>query len=88
MDREAIRSMLLDFLEQETWERRENFADDVHLRSGLNLDSVDLLSVAMRVEQKLGISIQAQDFVGLETVGNLLDMLQTKLAARKQPKAA
>jgi acyl carrier protein len=88
MDRQALRDTLLDLLEQETWERPEQLTDDVNLKTGLKLDSVDLLSVALQAERKLGISIDSQDFGAVQTVGDLLDLLQTKLAAKPQSKAA
>jgi len=88
MDRQALRETLLDLLEQETWERPDNLTDDVNLRTGLKLDSVDLLSVALQAERKLGISIDSQDFGSIHTVGDLLDTLQAKLAAKPQTKAA
>ena len=65
MDRQALRETLLNLLEQETWERPENFADDLNLRTGLKLDSVDLLSVALHAERKLGISIGSQADCGI-----------------------
>jgi acyl carrier protein len=88
MDRQALRETLLDLLEQETWERPEQLNDDVNLRTGLKLDSVDLLSVALQAERKLGISIDSADFGSITTVGDLLDTLQAKLAAKSQSKAA
>jgi acyl carrier protein len=88
MDRQQLRETLLDVLEQETWERPENMADDVRIREGLKLDSVDLLSVTLRVETQLGISLDSRDFEKMTTVGDLLDVIQAKLAARSQSKAA
>jgi acyl carrier protein len=87
MDRQKLRETLLDVLEQETWERPQNLADDVRIREGLKLDSVDLLSVTLRVESQLGISLESRDFERVNTVGDLLDVLQAKLAAT-QKKAA
>lgn len=88
MDREQLRQKLLDILEQETWERPERFDDNVNIRNGLKLDSVDLLSVALRAETALGISLDSRDFEKIATVGHLLDALQAKLAARPGSKAA
>jgi acyl carrier protein len=88
MDRQTLRETLLDLLEQETWERPEQLTDDVNLRTGLKLDSVDLLSVALQAERKLGISIDSSDFGNVATVGDLLDLLQAKLAAKSASKAA
>ena len=88
MDRQQLRETLLDVLEQETWQRPDNLADDVKIREGLKLDSVDLLSVMLRVETQLGISLDSRDFEKVTTVGDLLDVLEAKLVARAQSKAA
>ena len=81
MDRQQLRETLLDVLEQETWERPANLADNVRIREGLKLDSVDLLSVMLRVETQLSISLDSRDFEKVNTVGDLLDVIQAKLAA-------
>ena len=88
MDRQQLRETLLDVLEQETWERPANLADDVKIREGLKLDSVDLLSVMLRVETQLNISLNSSDFEKVDTVGNLLDVIQTKLATGPVRKVA
>ena len=88
MDRQQLRETLLDVLEQETWERPSKLSDDVKIRVGLKLDSVDLLSVMLRVETQLKISLNSSDFEKVVTVGNLLDVIQAKLAAGPARKAA
>jgi acyl carrier protein len=88
MDRQQLRETLLDVLEQETWERPANLADNIRIREGLKLDSVDLLSVMLRVETQLGISLDSRDFEKVVTVGDLLDTIQAKLAAVSARKAA
>jgi acyl carrier protein len=88
MDRQQLRETLLDVLEQETWERPTNLADEVKIRDGLKLDSVDLLGVTLRVENQLGISLDARDFEKIVTVGDLLSAIEAKLAAADKRKAA
>jgi acyl carrier protein len=88
MDRQQLRETLLDVLEQETWERPTSLADNVKIREGLKLDSVDLLSVMLRVETQLAISLDSRDFEKVVTVGDLLDVIQAKLAANSSRKAA
>jgi acyl carrier protein len=87
MDRERLRTTLLELLEQETWERPEKFTDDVKIREGLKLDSVDLLGVMLRAESTLGVSLDSRDFDRISTVGDLLDTIVRKVAA-KAKKAA
>jgi acyl carrier protein len=88
MDRQQLRETLLDILEQETWERPAKLGDQVKIRDGLKLDSVDLLSVMLRVETQLHISLDSRDLEKLVTVGDLLDTMQVKLAAGPGRKAA
>jgi len=88
MDRQKLRETLLDVLEQETWERPANLSDDVKIRQGLKLDSVDLLSVMLRVETQLAISLNSRDFEKVVTVGDLLDVIQAKLAEMPTRKVA
>ena len=88
MDRQKLRQTLLDVLEQETWERPATLADDVKIREGLKLDSVDLLSVMLRVETQLKISLNSRDFEKVITVGDLLDVIQNKLKETATKKAA
>jgi acyl carrier protein len=80
MDRQTLRTKLLDIFEQETWERPENVTDETTIREGLKLDSVDVLSVALRLESDLGVRLDGSDFGHIHTVGNLLDTIQAKLA--------
>ncbi len=87
MDRQALRETLFELLEQETWESTANLTEETNLKVEMNLDSVDLLSVALQAEHRLNISIEADDFTGVTTLGDLLDLLQAKLAA-KSAKAA
>ena len=84
MDRQTLRTRLLDIFEQETWERPENLTDDMTIREGLNLDSVDVLSVALRLESELGVTLGSDDFGRIQTVGDLLDTIQAKLSAKSR----
>lgn len=88
MDRQTLRTKLLDIFEQETWERPENLTDEMTIREGLKLDSVDVLSVALRVESELGVTLGSDDFGRIHTVGDLLDTIQSKLASKSKAKAA
>jgi acyl carrier protein len=86
MDRQTLRTKLLEIFEQETWERPENLTDEMTIREGLKLDSVDVLSIALRLETDLGVTLGSDDFGHIQTVGDLLDKIQAKLAV--QSKAA
>jgi acyl carrier protein len=81
MDREALRRTLLEILESETWQKHEHLSDTANLRSELNLDSVDLISLVLRIQTDFNVDIGSKELEGIVTVGNLLDLLQTKVPA-------
>ena len=53
-----------------------SFADD------LDADSLDLVELVMALEEKLDISVPEEDLEGVETVGNALDLIASKVAAK------
>jgi acyl carrier protein len=81
MSRDDLRGTLAALLEEEMGETYD-LADDRDLRDGLRLDSVDVVGLVMRVEREYRIRLAMEDLQGVRTVGEMIDLLQTKLAAR------
>lgn len=54
---------------------------DQHLVEDLTLDSIRLLTLAAEVENRFRVSLDAGDEAGIETVGDLVDVLAVKLNA-------
>ncbi len=81
MDRDELRGVLAELLEETTGEPRPEIAEDQDLQEGLALDSVDMFSLIVEIQSKLRIKIASEELTGIQTVGDLLDLLQTKLAA-------
>lgn len=79
MDREAIRLTLINLLEDDTGERPEALRDEMHLRRDVGLDSVDLVSMISQVERKFRIRLSQEEMQGLETVGDVLTLLDNKM---------
>lgn len=52
----------------------------LRLVEDLQLDSIRLLSLAMAVEDHFQIALDADDEAGIVTVGDLLALIETKLA--------
>jgi acyl carrier protein len=64
-------------------------SDGKNLRTDLGLDSVDVVSIVSQVERRFRIRLSQQDLEKLVTVGDVLDLLQSKLnEAAAAPKAA
>jgi len=79
-DRGSIRNILIELLEADTGEKYPNLEDSAKLRDGLGLDSVDVVSIVSQIERQFRIRLSQQELEALVTVGDLLDLLQSKLA--------
>jgi acyl carrier protein len=88
MDRQELRRVLTELLEETTGEPRDEVAEEQDLQEGLGLDSVDMFSLIVEIQSKLKIKIASEDLATAATVGDLLDVLQAALAATAAPSAA
>jgi len=84
-DRESLRSTLVDLLEDEMGQAYELSDDAAALRTGLGLDSVDVVGLVMRVERQFRIRLAMEELMEVKTVGDLLDLILSKTAS--QPRA-
>jgi acyl carrier protein len=79
-DRETIRQTLIELLEADTGEKYADLDDSKNLRDELGLDSVDVVSIVSQIERRFRIRLTHQELEKLVTVGDVLNLLQTKLA--------
>ena len=84
MERTEIARILREMLAEETGEEYGELDDSTTLREGLQLDSVDMISLLLHMEVRLGIEVASQEFENVETIGALLDLLQTKLPPQSE----
>jgi acyl carrier protein len=84
MNREEIRRILADAFEVAKEEEvdPDTIQDDVRLREGLGIDSLDVMEVVFEIEERLRIKIGEQDMQGVETVGAVLEMVEKKLSEK------
>lgn len=80
MTRPEIRSALADLLENICGEPLPLPADDVNVREGLNLDSLDLIALAAEIYDHFGVVLEIADVSEVATVGSLVDVLHAKLS--------
>ena len=80
-DRTSVRKTLVELLEADTGEQFPDLDDSANLREGLGLDSVDVVSIVSQVERRFHIRLTHQELEKLVTVGDVLDLLEAKLAA-------
>ena len=81
LDRETIRQTLIELIEADTGEKFPDLDDGKNLRDELGLDSVDVVSIVSQIERRFRIRLTHQELETLVTVGDVLNLLETKLAA-------
>lgn len=88
MERSQLSAVVLDLLEKETGETYPAVEESTTLREGLNLDSLDMAGLVLHIESHFGIQIESELLDGIHSVGDLLDVLETKIAGTSVRKAA
>ena len=81
-------AVVLELLEKETGETYPAVEESTTLREGLNLDSLDMAGLVLHIESHFGIQIESELLDGIQSVGDLLNVLETKIAAKSLRKAA
>ena len=88
MNRQELSEIVHELLEKETGESYPVLIDTISLREGLNLDSLDMAGLVLHIESRFGIQIEKELLEKVTTIGNLLDVLQQKIAAKSAKQAA
>ncbi len=78
-EREKIRQTLVDLMESEIGEKFTDLTDGKKLREELGLDSVDVVSIVSQIERHFRIRLSQQDLEKLVCVGDLLNMIVSKV---------
>jgi len=79
MDRKELSAVVLELLEKETGETYPSVEESTTLREGLNLDSLDMAGLVLHIESRFGISVETELLDSIHSVGDLLNVLQTKI---------
>jgi acyl carrier protein len=88
MNRQELSAVVHELLEKETGETYPGLQESTSLRDSLNLDSLDMAGLVLHIESRFGIQIETELLEGIATVGDMLDVLERKLAAKADSKAA
>ena len=88
MERAKLSAVVLELLEKETGETYPAVEETTTLREGLNLDSLDMAGLILHIESHFGIQIESELLDGIQSVGDLLDVLETKIATKSVRRAA
>lgn len=78
MNREQVRGALKLIFEEETGQTVNVLGDDAVLAEDFALDSVDLVSLLMRVESHFQVRLTNAELTDSRTVGALIDLVSFK----------
>jgi len=85
LDRESIRRTLIELLEADKGEKFPELDDSKNLKEDLALDSLDVVSIVSQIERRFRIRLTHEELQTLVNVGDVLNLLQAKLAAAVPP---
>ena len=88
MTRQELSTVVHELLEKETGESYPGLQEATSLREGLNLDSLDMAGLVLHIESRFGIQVETELLEKVSTVGDLLNVLEQKIAAKAAKKAA
>jgi acyl carrier protein len=73
----ALKEVLVDKLKVEA----DTITEEANLFEDLGLDSIDLMTVVMAVEERFSIEVSDEELEDVSTLGQAADILSTKVGA-------
>ena len=79
---EELKSLMGEYMRDEDKIKLTTITDETDLFNDLNMDSIDMVDVVIKVENKYGIQIKSETISKLNTVGKCIDVTQERLAEK------
>ena len=82
-DADSIRQKIIDELLEASESELDasEIGPDTNLRDDLGLDSLQAVTVVMALEQEFEVEVDDEEIDGLQTVGDILELLASKTAS-------
>jgi acyl carrier protein len=81
---EDLKSLMGEYMHDRDKIKLATITDDTDFVNDLNMDSIDMVDVVIKAENKYGIEIKNETIAKLNTVGKCLDVVQERLSEKKQ----
>jgi acyl carrier protein len=82
MDRDEVLAALRDVAVEVLSVEPESVTDDARFKEDLDADSLDLVELVMGLEERFDISVPEEDLEDVATVGQAVDLVAAKVAAK------
>lgn len=80
---EELKLIIGEYMDDENKLKLAVANDDTDFVNDLNMDSIDMVDIVIRVENQYGIEIKNETIAKLNTVGKCLDVIQAKLLEKE-----
>lgn len=77
---ERVKAIIAELLD----ERRENVCDDSNILDDLAADSLEVIELAMALEEEFGIEINDEEMEKLVTVADVVRCIEEKVAGKEE----
>ena len=77
--KDEIFKWVADLMKTEFHFRDEDLRLSTHLVDDLDLDSIDAVDLAVRVEEKTGLSLSEADLKSIRTIQDIVDLIDERL---------
>lgn len=78
MTAEEFRETVLTLIAKQLSAARDQMRPESLLRDDLGADSLDMIEIVIRLEEQLGVVIEQEEAVGLETLGDALAVVERR----------
>ena len=82
MEREEALSALREVAVEVLSVEPDQVVEESRLKEDLDADSLDLVELVMGLEERFDISVPEEDLENVATVGNAVDLVMAKVAAK------
>ncbi|MCL4685709.1 acyl carrier protein [Myxococcota bacterium] len=73
--RDEIFQVLADVLQKEFGFETGSFRPETHLVDDLDLDSIDAIDLAVRLEERTGVAFRDEELKAIRTLGDVVDLI-------------
>jgi acyl carrier protein len=79
MKRQEIEEIINNFLIEEIEAPESAIRPEAGLKDDLGIDSLDFVDIVVIVERNFGFKIKAEEMVGIQTLGQFYDYIESKV---------
>lgn len=77
--KDEVLKWVVEILTREFGLDAANLCPETHLAEDLDLDSIDAIDMAVRIEEKTGLTLSGEDLQSIQTIQDAVDLIHARL---------